>query len=547
MENKESINFQELYARRDECTGFKFVNLQHQRTFTYNIFELNTRELFDIAEIICDPDGGLYLISTENKEAGRQAHREINRRMHNFVASAKSLVDHTRVFMNKNYKNSTILEEYNKKISKELSSNPIVQFIHDIRNYILHKELPPSRMFFEAKPANDGSGHIFSTGVYFDVNDLLSWNKWNTHSLNYIKKHNDKIHIKDVCSKYRDIISNFHSWLNKKQFDFHVTDIEELAKIENQIALLDRDNIGNKHFSSNHSLDRTDTAEQGSNLSVKKYTLDKFSLEILNCIFEIEHTPDPKSEFPSERSVSATLTDDRMLGTPQVWCFDKSGQKVFAFIYHKEKSYGLTEEDFSRITKTSSEFIKENDLASKVSQAFLQSSIISWLGKRFTNETSQSLSEAIEEQVEKNVQALEIILPIAELEIQTPFTFGVVEIIPLSSEKFDQIERLGANAPDGQKKDIATLFGDMRQEMQGLAAVSVMVTAESEFAMQIVQNLAQSALGLLRFFSPAASNPWLINSMDLLGSKSLPSTNIIAIGDDSFNFTRSADLNNVVH
>ena len=210
MPKSDKVASQELYTRRNECAGFKFINMQNERTFTYNIFELNAHELFNVAEIICDPDGGIYLLSTENREAGTQAHREINRRMHNFVASAKTLVDHTRVFITTKYRGTSIFDDYRNKISKEISNYPVVSFVHDIRNYMLHKGLPPSKMFFEAKPADDGNGYEFNTGVYYDSDDLLSWKKWSTGSVKYIKSHNEKIHIKDFCVEYLNIISGFH-------------------------------------------------------------------------------------------------------------------------------------------------------------------------------------------------------------------------------------------------------------------------------------------------------------------------------------------------
>lgn len=537
MPRNAKVTFQDLYRQRNECAGFKFTTMQYKRTFTYNIFVLNAHELFNIAEIICDPDSDFF-ISTTNKEAGVQAHREMHRRMHNFVASAKSLVDHTRVFINENYKNTPVFSEYDKLI-KEVAQNYVVSFIHDLRNYMLHKGLPPSKMFWEAKPADKKNIFTCNTGVFYDAGELLLWEKWSASSLKYIKSHNKDIHIKDFCAEYLNIISELHSRLNSILENFHASDIEELAAINKEISL------HNSTFESNDS--KSVLVNTSFELISENKELDEMGLKLFKQIIEIEHNSNSKKEFPSERPIVATLTDDKILKAPQIWCDDKSGRSVFLFIFYFEKSYGLTKDAYSYVYKIISKVLAKNEIATKVSKDFLESTIVLWLEKKFISKTTQELSDAIYQGIKQVIQPIEVIIPIAELEIETAFEFGQINIIPFSSKKFDQIEQLGENTQDNQQPEVALFFQDMRQKMQGLAAVSMKVVAERNLAEQIAEDLAQSAVSLLRFFSPTAENPWLICPINLFGSEYIPTSNIIVIGENSFNYTQALKQKNIIH
>ena len=103
---------------------------------------MNAQELIEITNRVNDPDEGLRLMSQDNREAGDQTHREVSRRVHNFVAAALTLVEHTRVFMRKHYANTSVLARFEGKISAELDNEPVVKFVQNLRNFMLHKGLP---------------------------------------------------------------------------------------------------------------------------------------------------------------------------------------------------------------------------------------------------------------------------------------------------------------------------------------------------------------------------------------------------------------------
>ncbi|MGX7703289.1 hypothetical protein [Methylobacterium sp. Gmos1] len=127
--------------------GMKFINREHIRSFSVNIFRANADELIELVRHLSDPEHGMRLMAVANKEAGTQAHREVSRRIHNFVAAAKTLVDHTRVFIEANYDQTDISKIYKMEVDSKFAKNKNVKFVHDLRNYMLHRGLPNSSMF----------------------------------------------------------------------------------------------------------------------------------------------------------------------------------------------------------------------------------------------------------------------------------------------------------------------------------------------------------------------------------------------------------------
>lgn len=92
---KKDVNGSEILRKIRESKGSIYLDLAHQRSFSLNVFQMNALELIEAVQKVKDPDQGLLLMMENNREAGLQAHRELNRHVHNFVSSSLTLVEHT--------------------------------------------------------------------------------------------------------------------------------------------------------------------------------------------------------------------------------------------------------------------------------------------------------------------------------------------------------------------------------------------------------------------------------------------------------------------
>ncbi len=114
--NETPSSVDQIYRCLIASNGMRFVNQLRERSFSLNVFHMNVVALIEAVLHASDPERGLELMSQENEEAGTQAHRELSRHLHNFTASAMSLVDHTRAFMKRNYAETSALNDYEESV-----------------------------------------------------------------------------------------------------------------------------------------------------------------------------------------------------------------------------------------------------------------------------------------------------------------------------------------------------------------------------------------------------------------------------------------------
>lgn len=202
----------DLLRKIRDSAGSGYLNRAHQRSFSLNVFQMNAVELMEAAQRVKDPDQGMALMMEKNREAGRQAHRELNRHVHNFVSSALTLVEHTRVFMRKHYAGTDLIETYEKQVTVTFAQSPVVQFVQGLRNYMLHRDLPNSSMFmkFTPKPGmTDGSGTT-ETGVHYDTASLLDWDGWKPVARTYLEQVGAHLDLHESAQEYLTLVNQFH-------------------------------------------------------------------------------------------------------------------------------------------------------------------------------------------------------------------------------------------------------------------------------------------------------------------------------------------------
>lgn len=66
---KESSAAVSLLRQIEESAGSGYLNRAHQRSFSFNVFQMNAIELMEAAHRIKDPDQGMALMMEKNREA----------------------------------------------------------------------------------------------------------------------------------------------------------------------------------------------------------------------------------------------------------------------------------------------------------------------------------------------------------------------------------------------------------------------------------------------------------------------------------------------
>src|SRR5450759_220200 len=105
------------------------------------IFDQNYIELRLLILRITDGAVGMHVGQQSNRLLLDATLRELGRLLHNFIAAAKSLVDHTRRLYKKHYTNISI-PEYQEKLRNRFAEDPQIQFVQSLRSYVLHYQVP---------------------------------------------------------------------------------------------------------------------------------------------------------------------------------------------------------------------------------------------------------------------------------------------------------------------------------------------------------------------------------------------------------------------
>lgn len=535
----------ELLEKLRASRGMGHNNRSHTRTFSLNIFQMNAQELIDIASRINDPDEGLRLMSQANPEAGQQTHREITRRVHNFVASAFTLVEHTRNFMREHYADTPVKAGYQDRLDNEFKSDPLANFVKDLRNFILHKGLPESEMYmhFQSNPNSPNGGGELTTGIRINSSKLLEWGKWSPPARSFIQGSGQFVDIRTFAEAYTYKIEDFQEWLQAELDEFHAKDLEEMRSIQIELG---------EHISLLHQTVLEAPPKYVEN-SDDKYAFDSDRSSALNAaadvllskIRKIDLADQSEFAYRGERPVTGTITDQDMVEEPMLWGIDTVGRRTFAFIYKDNSVYGLDENVFAEIQMIV-EGVLQYDWAKKVlSRQFIEKIAVKWLKSTFKEVETKPFSEIMITESEKAVQPLELWAPIAFLELQSPFLLGPVEIVSISKTKIDGLEAEALASPRAPRENVSQVFNQIRTQMQGLAAVVYRMQAEPKRIEEEGDAIARIVVGLMRFFSPAAANFPAVCANAVLGSEIVPISNIMILGDGTFSYSQALLIPNV--
>jgi hypothetical protein len=513
-----------------DSAGSGYLNTAHQRSFSLNVFQMNAVELLEATQRVKDPDHGVAFMMEKNREAGRQAHRELNRHVHNFASSALTLVEHTRVLMRKNYQDTNLLAIYEKQVAATFAQSPVTQFIQGLRNYMLHRGLPNSSMFmkFSTNPsATDGSGTT-ETGVHYYTVSLLDWDGWKPVARTYLEQVGEHLDIHEFAQEYLTLVNQFHEWLDASLAAHHQSDLQELEQLHAQLQALSptRGPISAAPI----DVPESDIIEPFKFTSMQTTELDQISYNLRGKIREIHFQQTPQG-FPTERPTTA-ITDRDLVGPITLWGQEASGETAFMFIHHEGKSYGLSEGDYESLDGLIDTVLKSPWARASLSRKFIEKIFCDWARQRFHAE-GYPFHEALISAARECVTTVKVWAPVAHMEVEHGFDFGPVRIEPITAVVMENLRSRVTSIRPEQKQKVSQLFKKLKREIQGYAAVVLSIKAEPETAQERSLRVAQDAIDLLRFFSPAASRSYLFSPVALTGAEYLPKSKLIVLGESS--------------
>jgi hypothetical protein len=224
-------------AKIHKHPGYKeFVNLQALERSLKAVFQPNGQDLLKALEAASkNPELAFELIQNVREPAVRdEFHGIVTRLLHNYLASAASLVEHARRIMRG--RTGPIADEFNQR-KADLLKHPEVPFMVDLRNYLLHRTLPFFAHTLSVRNVDTGEQEIESE-VQLDPANLLEWDRWTPRSRVFLQGHAEPFALRPLVRKHGELVFELNVWLHNKLSEANgeaLDEVNELVVARNMI------------------------------------------------------------------------------------------------------------------------------------------------------------------------------------------------------------------------------------------------------------------------------------------------------------------------
>ena len=198
------------------------------------VFDRNHGEIVKLLAAVQDPKTRDKLWTQEKRREMLTVLRELIRLLHNLVASAKTLVDHTRWLIGDWYADTEFLAEYQREVQERFAENEITGFVEDLRNYAMHYRLPPLTALFEVKVDAETKAQTATQTVVLEREDLQQWSRWEKGKA-YLATAADKIPLGEVIERYYEDVRDFHQWMRNRLAEIHADELQWLREMSQRV------------------------------------------------------------------------------------------------------------------------------------------------------------------------------------------------------------------------------------------------------------------------------------------------------------------------
>lgn len=193
--------------------------------------------------------------------------------------------------------------------------------------------------------------------------------------------------------------------------------------------------------------------------------------------------------------------------------FNNEGKEISRFFYDDlGQRIGLDVINYKKFEKLVDQLYKQKSIYTSISRATLVSLLFEWLRKRHCKkiEETESFVSFFELKAKSLIKRVQISIPIQFLDGDDTFIIGNVKFECFTKELFDKIEnrlKEGIKQKKLTAEDAEKIINKIRKNYQGKIFGSVIVNAEKNKAIEIVEEKVENALLALKFFSPSAIFP----------------------------------------
>ncbi len=231
-----NIDILQLRDELEQLLGSRII--QENNALALSLYTLD-RNYEELQELLVAAEARIDLNmfdSYRDNDTWEVIDREIVRRLHNFVAAALSLIDHTRRLYEKLYGSDKRFQDYEERKNQEFVNDPLAQFVRYLRQYCQHYQAPNLRYTVNIEPP-----YKLEKVITLAKEDLLTFNGWNAAAKKYLTTVTREVHIRTVAEAYITKIRTFYTWFHDRQEDIYAEEIAAFRRMEAEILLLQLD------------------------------------------------------------------------------------------------------------------------------------------------------------------------------------------------------------------------------------------------------------------------------------------------------------------
>jgi hypothetical protein len=228
-------SIKDLYDELEVMSEYLIIEQIRHFSSSLEIFKGNYRELKDYVNFHNNPFQSRELFSVSNRHKLFLFQLQVMRLLHNYVASAFSLIDHTRNHYKGLYSKNNKFPEYEEEVKNRFIDVPIANFTKELRQYIQHYDLPVivSKTKYISEPPT-------LTQKLTIKKEKLNSFSWNSKSKEYLKSLPDDIDLNALIDTYYEIVENFYDWFKLKQQMIHEKElfiVNQKKRVINKLLL----------------------------------------------------------------------------------------------------------------------------------------------------------------------------------------------------------------------------------------------------------------------------------------------------------------------
>lgn len=189
----------------------------------------NLKELLSLLDAAAtNEELAIELIQNVREPVVRERfHAATTQRLHNYLASAQSLIDHVRRLMRGRV--GPIVEEFERR-KAEVLENPEVPFVVDLRNFTLHRTLPFFAHRLSMTKVNTPE-QAMESEVELAVGQLLEWDNWSKPSRKYLESQGETVVLRTVIKKHGELVISLNGWLHNELSGANDSALEEVNRL----------------------------------------------------------------------------------------------------------------------------------------------------------------------------------------------------------------------------------------------------------------------------------------------------------------------------